>query len=62
MMIEASFGTFAPFDKLVRGIFAEQMHATTALFSRRAPLSCHKSWRPRRPRSTLMFTPIFTAE
>ena len=35
MMIEASFGTFAPFDKLVRGIFAEQMHATTALFSRR---------------------------
>lgn len=43
MMIEASFGTFAPFDKLVRGIFAEQMHATTALFSRRAPLSCHKT-------------------
>jgi len=40
MMIEASFGTFAPFNKLVRSIFAEQMHATavstskTTLFSK----------------------------
>ena len=30
-VIEASFGTFAPFDKLVRGIFAQQMHAAPAV-------------------------------